>query len=176
LQTPARVLDASTAITYSPRSLIVISCADESAGASFIKRLFPAQTLLSKAAVSALVEGRVPAAQLEEATEKLFADALAKRLVAGRPAVIATETLTATERAHLLEIADKAKRSAHLIVLDTGRQAISDDAVFYQLQALVVSARSGAVGLEGFRTALVLGRTDVEALRTIEFVLPRQRH
>jgi hypothetical protein len=175
LRVNARVLTPAVALTYSPRSLIVVCAADESARAHLLKRAFPAEALLSKPRVADMLVGRAPAEQIPLLAERLFADTVKKRLLAGRPVVVEAQTLDESERELLLALAESAKRSAHLIVLNIGRQALGDDEAFYKLQALVQAARSGEVGFEGFRTSLVLGRSDIEALRSVEFVLPRQR-
>jgi hypothetical protein len=175
LRVAARVLEPAASLTYSPRSLIVVCAADQEVRASLLKRLFPAQLLLSTARVAQLLTGRVEAEQLEATAAHLFADTLRKRLVAGRPTVVEAQTLDTAERQELIALAESAKRPVHLIVLDIGRQALADDEAFYKLQALVQLARSGEVGLEGFRTTLVLGRTDIDTLRLVEFVAPRQR-
>jgi hypothetical protein len=171
----AHVLSAAAELRYSPRSLIVVSAADAAARTKLLARTLPPGVIISRARICVMLNGRVEADQIEAVATQLFEDTLRKRLVDARPAVVESETLTSDERLRLVEIADMAKRSAHLIVLDIGRQALGDDEVFYQLQSVVATARSGEIGREGFRTSLVLGRSDIEALRVIEFVLPRAR-
>src|ERR1039457_4636177 len=88
LRPPARVLEATTDLTYSPRSLIIVCGAEEDTRSKLLRRLFPSQLLLSTARVAKLIAEKVPAQQLDAAAEQLFLTAVRRRLVTGSPTVI----------------------------------------------------------------------------------------
>jgi len=165
----ARVLHAATELHYAPRSILLISGAELEVRRHLLQRLFPAELVISAERIEALVKGKVSEERLPATVSHLMRQAAANRLAAGRPTVVATETLTEAERKNFTTLAEESKRGAHLIILDAGRQAVADEDAFSALQALRALARDGEVGVEGFRTVLVLGRADVDALRSITF-------
>lgn len=174
-QNRARVLSPAAELYYAPRSLLVVCSATPEIRLKFLQRFFSAQQIISQRRIEAFLGGSVDSKDLGAAAKQLMHAAISRRLQAGQSTVIAPLELFVDEREDLTKIAHQYKRTAHLIVLDAGRQAVGDENLFAQLAALRAAARSGEVGSEGFRTALVLGRADVDRLQAVFFIDPRER-
>jgi hypothetical protein len=172
-QSRAHVLHPASTLRYAPRSLLLIASALPDVRARLMARLFPAQLVVSPERARSLLEGRVGYKGQEGLVRQVMLVGTGRRLAEGHPTVVACEGLSAEEREAYGALAASHRRSAHLIVLDSGRTAVPDEDSFQRLQALCHLARSGEVGAEGLRTALVLGRSDVDALRSVSFAAGR---
>jgi hypothetical protein len=137
-----------------------------------VGRLLPRPALISYDTLARAVAEKVPAEQVGEVTLRLVGKRVAERQAEGQATVIETGELSAELRAELAKLADR-RAGSHLVVLDSGRKAVADEERFEQLRAVVAGARSGEIGAEGFSTATVLGRVDLDKVTGIEFVQRR---
>src|SRR5579875_2745892 len=162
-----RLLAPTDRIRYSPGSLVVIvgSVADERE--AFAERVVEERgAVLSPARVRALLQGRVPAGELESRARELLDAAVAKRLSAGQSVVIPADGLDAERRAVWVRAAHAARRPRHLILLDSSRdQEVEGDRA--QLDELRRALEAGELGREGFQTAMRLGASARAEVRRI---------
>src|SRR5947207_3411919 len=77
-------------------------------------------------------------------------------------------SMASSDGVRSVKIGADRRAGSHLVVLDSGRQSVADDDRFEALRAVVAGARSGAIGAEGFSTAMVLGRVDLDKVTGIE--------
>jgi hypothetical protein len=91
-----------------------------------------------------------------------------KRLDANETVVIAAATLDAEERDRYVRMAAKQRRPRHLILVETGRDQVDDEArpVLNDLRRRL---DAGELGAEGFQTALRLGGQSAAELKRIVF-------
>jgi len=167
-----RVLSPSDRMRYSPGSLVVIVSADEAAAEAFARRVLEEPSaLLAMSKIRALLQGKVPADQVEAKGGELRAAAATKRLAAGQSVVITARALDAAEREPLVLLAAAHRRPRHLILLEVPRDAVSDDD-HAPLAALRTALDQGQLGEEGFMTSLRLGGAAVSELKRIVFAPP----
>ena len=151
------VLRPSDTLRYSPGSLLLITSASEAERERFTDRLIESKSaLLSIPKVRGLLEGRVPAEEIDERAPQLLEAAAGKRLEAGETVVISTDGLDPDERERYARLAASFKRPRHLILLETSRDEVPDESRA-ALNDLRTKLDSGALGGEGFQTALRLG-------------------
>jgi hypothetical protein len=158
----------SDALSFPAGSLVLFTGADAVTLHRFVGRLLPKPTVISYDQLARAVAGKVAAEQVAAITLKLIAKPIAERLGAGEAVVIETVDLSSELRRSLAALSGPPTGS-HLVVLDAGRKAVDDDARFDELQAVTTQARSGEIGVEGFSTAVVLGRSDLDKVTEVEF-------
>jgi hypothetical protein len=167
-----RVLAPTDRIRYTPGSLVVAVSGDRAALDRFLARTLDEQsTLFSLARLRKLLEGRVPADQVEEKAGQLLDATASKRFAAGQSVVIAADGLSAEERERYVRLAAAHRRPRHLILLEAPRDAVSEDdrATLTELRRAL---DAGELGLEGFATSLRLGGAMVGELKKIVFTPP----
>jgi hypothetical protein len=167
-----RVLAPSDVLRYSPGSLLLVASADHDVRDRFTGRVLgDPGTLFSRDKVRALLDGRVPAEELDAKTQALLDAAVTKRLAAGQTVVVALDGLDAAEREHFVRLAAAHRRPRHLILVETARDAVAEDD-----RAAVAGLRTaldaGELGSEGFNTSLRLGGRTITELKRIVFAPP----
>ncbi len=167
-----RILPPTDRMRYSPGSLLVIVSGSESAREKFADRLIDDRaSLLSLAKVRGLLAGRVEEAVLEERAVQLLDAAINKRLAVSETVVVVADSVDPAERERYIRLAFAVKRPRHLIFLEAGKDEVADDDA-----ALVNDLRrsfdAGAVGEEGFQTAMRLGGATIPELKRIVFRPP----
>lgn len=164
-----KVLKPSFQLRYSPGSLLLIASAGEGDRERFAQRLIENKaSLLSIPKVRSILEGRVPAEELDGRANELLDAAAAKRFAAGDTVVIAAEGLDPEERAKYVKMAAQHRRPRHIIMLETRKDDVSEE----QLPAvndLRTKLDSGGLGAEGFHSALRLGGDARMELKKIAF-------
>jgi hypothetical protein len=169
ISTRCRVLRPTDRMRYSPGSLVVVVSASPSERESFISRVIEEKgAVFTLAKIRSLVEGRVPAEQLEERAMQLQEAAVTKRLEAGETVVVGAEGLGAEERDRWARIAHGFRRPRHLILLETGKDQVEDDDIT-TLNDLRTALDAGELGAEGFQTAMRLGGASIGELKRIVF-------
>jgi hypothetical protein len=167
-----RVLAPSHRLRYSPGSLLVIVGAEASEPARFAERVVEERgATLAPARVRALLAGRVPNDEIVQRASELLASAVLKRLQSEQTVVLPLEGFDARERERYVRLAHGLRRPRHLILLDAGRDVVSD-IERPALDELRRSLDAGELGLEGFQTALRLGGASVTELKRIVFQPP----
>lgn len=167
-----RVLKPVDRLRYSPGSLVVVASASAPERDAFVQRLIEDRaSVLSAAKVRDLLQGRVPAEQLEERAQELLAAAVTKRLQNKDTVVLVAEGLGALERERFLRIAASLKRPRHLILLETTRDQVAEEDL-PTLNALRRALDAGELGEEGFQTALRLGGGSAAEVKRILFRPP----
>jgi len=167
-----RVLKPVDRLRYSPGSLVVVTSASAAERDAFVARLIEDRaSLLSLSKVRGLLEGRVPAEELDTRAQELLAAAVAKRLQNKDTVVLAAEGLQADERERFVRIAASLKRPRHLILLETARDQVSEEDL-PTLNALRRALDAGELGEEGFQTALRLGGGSASEVKRILFRPP----
>lgn len=169
----ALTIAASDTLSFPSGSLVLFTGADAVSVHRLVARLLPRPTLISYDALARAVAEKVPAEQVGDVTLRLVGKRVAEHQAAGQATVIETGGLSPELRSSLAALADR-RSGSHLVVLDSGRKAVGDDERFEQLRAVVAAARSGDIGAEGFSTAMVLGRVDLDKVTGIEFVQRRR--
>jgi hypothetical protein len=167
-----RVLAPTDRMRYSPGSLVLIACADRQLRTRFTARVIEEQSaILSLDKVRALLQGRVPAGELEAKAQALLDAAATKRFVAGQSVVIPLETLSADERERYVRLAHAHRRARHLVLVEAGKDSVaeSDRGALTELRTAL---DAGELGLEGFMTSLRLGGRMVDELKRIVFAPP----
>lgn len=154
---------------YSPGSLVVFVSASASECERFAQRVLenPA-SLLSVEKVRGLLAGRVSGEDLEQRAGELLDAAVLKRLEANDTVVIVAQSLEAGERERYVRMAAGLKRPRHLILLETGRDQVSEE-LRGPLNGLRRRLDAGELGAEGFQTALRLGGASISELKRIVF-------
>lgn len=167
-----RVLAPVDRLRYSPGSLVVVTSASAPERDAFVARLIEDRaSLLSLGKVRGLLEGRVPAEELETRAQELLAAAVSKRLENRDAVVLVAESLDAQERERFVRIAAALKRPRHLILLETARDQVSEEDL-PTLNALRRALDAGELGGEGFQTALRLGGGSASEVKRILFRPP----
>ena len=172
ISTRCRVLRPTDRMRYSPGSLVVVVSASPSEREAFINRVIEEKgAVFTLAKVRSLIEGRVPAEELDERAAELLQAAVTKRLEAGETVVVGAEGLGAEERDRWARIAHGFRRPRHVILLETGKDQVDEeDAV--PLNELRTALDSGELGAEGFQTAMRLGGASIGELKRIVFRSP----
>lgn len=124
--------------------------------------------VLAPTRVRGLLTGRVPDEELEDRSRELLATAVTKRLQDGLSVVVPLEGFDAAEREQYTRLAHQFKRPRHLVLLDAGRNEISDQER-PALDELRRALDAGEAGLEGFQTAMRLGGNARSELKRIVF-------
>jgi predicted kinase len=121
--------------------------------------------------VRELLAGRVQEGQIEERSLELLTNAVSKRLAQNETVVVPIEGFDRAERERYTRMAHQLRRPRHLILLDAGRDQVSDDErpALDELRRAVDAAE---VGQEGFQTALRLGGNARSELKRIVFQPP----
>jgi hypothetical protein len=167
-----RVLKPVDRLRYSPGSLVVVTSASATERDAFVARLIEDRaSLLSLSKVRGLLEGRVPAEELDARAQELLAAAVTKRLQNKDTVVLAAEGLQAEERERFVRIAALLKRPRHLILLETARDQVAEQDL-PTLNALRRALDAGELGEEGFQTALRLGGGTASEVKRILFRPP----
>ncbi len=169
ISTRCRILAPSDRIRYSPGSLVVVVGSTQQAPDTFADRVIEERgAVLSLARVRGLLTGRVGDDELEVRSRELLATAVAKRLREGLSVVVPIEGFDAEEREQYTRLAHGNKRPRHLVLLDAGRNEISEEER-PALDELRRALDAGEAGLEGFQTALRLGGNARTELKRIVF-------
>jgi hypothetical protein len=170
----ALAVKASDTLSFPAGGLVVFTGADAVVVHRLVARMLPRPALISYDVLArAVAEKKVPEEQVAEVTLRLVGKRVAERQAEGQATVIETGDLSSELRTKLAALADR-RGGAHLVVLDSGRKAVGDDERFEVLRSVVAGARSGEIGSEGFSTAMVLGRVDLDHVTGIEFVQRRR--
>lgn len=172
ISTRCRVLRPTDRMRYSPGSLVVVVSASAAEREAFINRVIEEKgAIFTLAKVRGLIEGRVPAEELDERAAELQQAAVTKRLEAGETVVVGAEGLGAEERDRWARIAHGFRRPRHVILLETAKDQVGEeDAV--PLNELRTALDSGELGAEGFQTAMRLGGASIGELKRIVFRSP----
>jgi hypothetical protein len=167
-----RVLAPSDRLRYMPGSLLVIVGSAAVDPAKLAERVVEERgVVISPARVRALLTGRVDDAEIEERSQELLIAAVTKRLQQGESVVVPVTGFDRDDRERLARIAHQFRRPRHLILLDAGRDQVSDDERPL-LDVLRRAVDSGEIGAEGFQTALRLGGSARSELKRIVFQPP----
>ncbi|HEY8583248.1 MAG TPA: hypothetical protein VIL49_09880, partial [Capillimicrobium sp.] len=163
-----RVLRPSDRLRYVPGSLVVIASASQQARESFASRVVEDKpAILSMDKVRGLLEGRVPADQLEAKAGELLDAAVNKRLNAG-DGVVLLSGVGEEDRARYVVPAAKLRRPRHLILVEVARDDVPEEELA-ALNALRNALDAGGLGDEGFHTAMRLGGGAVAEVKRIVF-------
>jgi hypothetical protein len=169
VSTRCRVLRPTDRMRYSPGSLVVVVSASPKIRDAFIERVIEEKgAIFTLGKIRGLIEGRVPAAELDTRAAELQQAAVTKRLQAGESVVIGAEGLDAEERERWVRIAHGLRRPRHIILVETARDQVSEDDLA-ALNELRTALDAGDLGAEGFQTALRLGGAAIEELKRIVF-------
>ncbi len=168
-----QVLGPTDRMRYTPGSLVLIVSADHAERDRFARRtlLEDQAAILSLDKVRALLAGRVPEDQVEERAAQLLDAAAAKRFAAGDAVVLLADGFGAEERDHWVRLAHRHRRPRHLILIEVGRDKVSDDDK-PALNELRRWLDGGELGEEGFNTALRLSGPTIGELKRIVFRPP----
>lgn len=167
-----RVLSPSDRLRYSPGSLVLIASADEAAAERLAGRVLEEPSaLLAMSKVRALLQGKVPADQVEAKGRELLDAAATKRLAGGQSVVLTARGLDPDEREGIIHLAAAHRRPRHLILLEVPRDAVADEDQA-PLGALRTALDQGQLGEEGWMTSLRLGGAAVGELKRIVFAPP----
>lgn len=169
ISTRCRVLRPADRLRYSPGSLLVIVSASGADSERLATRVIEdAGAVLSPGKVRRLLEGRVPADELERSADQLLEATVQKRLGSGQTVVYVAEGLDVTERERWVRMAAAARRPRHLMLVEVPRDRVPEESRT-ELNALRRALDAGELGAEGFQTALRLGGGSVGELRRIVF-------
>lgn len=172
VSTRCRTLTPSDRLRYSPGSLLLIVSPSAAERDRFAARVLEDRNAyLSSDKVRALLQGRVPADQLEERARELLDTAIGRRLTAGETVVLGTDGLTPEEREPYVRMAHASRRPRHVILLEAGRDDADEDARA-QLDELRRALVAGELGNEGVQTALRLSGGTVAEVKRIVFRPP----
>ena len=164
-----KVLRPTEELRYSPGSLLLIASASEDDREALAERVIEQKgAVLSTAKVRKLLAGRVPDEDMAPRAAELLDAAAAKRLGANESTVVVTKGLEPEERERLARLAAAAKRPRHIILLETGRENVSEDDLA-PLNELRRRLDAGELGAEGFDTALRLGGESIGELKRVVF-------
>jgi hypothetical protein len=169
VSTRCRVLRPTDRMRYSPGSLVLVVSASPKRRDAFIERVIEEKgAVFSLSKIRSLVEGRVPADQLDERAAELQLAAVTKRLEAGETVVIGAEGLGAQERERWVRIAHGLRRPRHIVLLETAKEQVDEEDAA-TLNDLRTALDAGELGAEGFQTAMRLGGAAVDELKRIVF-------
>lgn len=165
-----RVLSPTDRLRYSPGSLVLVTSPSKAERDRFTRRTLieDQAAVLSLDKVRALLRGRVPAEEVEERAQQLLEAAATKRFEAGESVVIAADSLDPDEQDHWVRVAQRFRRPRHLILIEVGRDQVSDDDR-PALNDLRRALDAGELGDAGFHTALRLSGPTIGELKRIVF-------
>jgi hypothetical protein len=168
----SRVLPPTDRMRYSPGSLVIIAGPFGVDPDKFADRVVEERgAVLSLAKVRALLQGRVPAGQVEAKANELLDTAVQKRLAARQSVVIPVEGLEPETRERFVRPAHAQRRPRHLILVDGSRDQVTDEERPL-LDELRRELDAGELGREGFQTAMRLGGQTRDELKRIVFARP----
>src|SRR5690349_12423825 len=163
--TRCRVLRPTDRMRYSPGSLLIVVSASPAIRDAFIERVIEEKgAVFTLGKIRALIEGRVPAEDLDTRAAELQQAAVTKRLEAGETVVIGAEGLGAEERERWVRIAHGLRRPRHIILVETARDQVGEDDIAV-LNELRTALDAGDLGAEGFQTAMRLGGAAIDELK-----------
>lgn len=169
VSTRCRVLRPTDRMRYSPGSLLIVVSASAADRDAFIERVIEEKgAVFTLGKIRGLIEGRVPAADLDVRAAELQQAAVAKRLEAGESVVIGAEGLSAEERERWVRLAHGLRRPRHIVLLETSKEHVGEDDAT-PLNELRTALDAGDLGAEGFQTAMRLGGAAIEELKRIVF-------
>jgi hypothetical protein len=169
VSTRCRVLRPTDRMRYSPGSLVVVVSPSATVRDAFIERVIEEKgAIFTLGKIRSLVEGRVPAAELEQRAVELQHAAVSKRLEAGETVVIGAEGLDPQERDGWVRLAHANRRPRHIILVEAARDQVSDEDAA-GLNDLRTALDSGDLGAEGFQTAMRLGGAAIGELKRVVF-------
>jgi hypothetical protein len=169
VSTRCRVLRPTDRMRYSPGSLVIVVSASAQDRDAFIERVIEEKgAIFTLAKIRGLIEGRVPAQDLDERAGELQQAAVTKRLEAGESVVIGAEGLDAGERDRWVRVAHGFRRPRHMILLETAKDRVGEDDAA-PLNELRTALDTGELGAEGFQTAMRLGGAAITELKRVVF-------
>jgi hypothetical protein len=169
VSTRCRVLRPTDRMRYSPGSLVIVVSASAQDRDAFIERVIEEKgAIFTLAKIRGLIEGRVPAQDLDERAGELQQAAVTKRLEAGESVVIGAEGLDAGERDRWVRVAHGFRRPRHIILLETAKDRVGEDDAA-PLNELRTALDTGELGAEGFQTAMRLGGAAITELKRVVF-------
>ncbi|HEX5147000.1 MAG TPA: hypothetical protein VFV85_08255 [Conexibacter sp.] len=172
VSTRCRTLTPSDRLRYSPGSLLLIAAPSSAERDRFAARVLEDRgAYLTLDKVRALLQGRVPAEQVEERAVELLDTAVGRRLEAGDTVVLGADGLEAPARERYVRMAHAHRRPRHLILLEAGRDDADEDAraALDELRRALVA---GELGDEGIQTAMRLSGGTVAEVKKIVFRPP----
>jgi hypothetical protein len=169
VSTRCRVLRPSDRMRYSPGSLLLVVSASASDRDAFIERVIEEKgAVFTLGKIRGLIEGRVPAGELDQRAAELQHAAVTKRLEAGETVVIGAEGLGADERERWVRLSHGQRRPRHIILLETSKEQVGEEDAA-PLNELRTALDAGELGAEGFQTAMRLGGAAISELKRIVF-------
>jgi hypothetical protein len=169
VSTRCRVLRPTDRMRYSPGSLLIVVSASAKVRDAFIDRVIEEKgAVFTLGKIRGLIEGRVPAGDLDARAAELQLAAVTKRLEAGETVVIGTEGLGAEERERWVRIAHGLRRPRHIILVETARDQVGEEDIAV-LNELRTALDAGELGAEGFQTAMRLGGAAIDELKRVIF-------
>jgi hypothetical protein len=169
VSTRCRVLRPTDRMRYSPGSLVVVVSPSAQIRDAFIERVFEEKgVVFTLGKIRSLVQGRVPAEELEQRAADLQQAAVTKRLQAGESVVIGAEGLDPQERDRWVRLAHASRRPRHIILVEAARDQVSEEDAA-ALNELRTALDSGDLGAEGFQTAMRLGGAAIDELKRVVF-------
>jgi hypothetical protein len=169
VSTRCRVLRPTDRMRYSPGSLVVVVSPSAQIRDAFIERVFEEKgVVFTLGKIRSLVQGRVPAEELEQRAADLQQAAVTKRLQAGESVVIGAEGLDPEERDRWVRLAHASHRPRHIILVEAARDQVSEEDAA-ALNELRTALDSGDLGAEGFQTAMRLGGAAIDELKRVVF-------
>lgn len=169
ISTRCRILKPTDRMRYSPGSLVVVVSAAADDANKFAARVFEEQgAVLGVEKLTGMLRGRVADDALEATVIQLLDKTVASRLEKGDAVVLVASTLGAEEREPYLRAAHKLRRPRHLILVETAKDKVAEEAVPV-LNELRRQLDAGEMGAEGFQTAMRLGGSAVQELKRIVF-------
>lgn len=169
-----RLLTPTDNIRYSPGSLLlVVGPGGDDARDAVVERLVNENApILTLTRLRGLLEGRLPADQVEGKALELREATAKRRLANGETVVISTAGLDPEEREHWVRMAAAHRRPRHLLLVEAGGAEL-DDEERTALNALRKAVEGATLGEEGFATVLRLSGKAVAERRRIVFARPQ---
>ena len=118
--------------------------------------------------VHELLTGKMDDDAIEAKAPELLDAAVGKRLEAGSTVVVPLEGVGPEEREHYVRMAAPHRRPCHLILVEAGREAVSEEDG-PQLAKLRQAIDAGSLGSEGFVTFVRLGGSSIAELKRVLF-------
>jgi predicted kinase len=143
------------------------------------ERLFPEGTVLSLDVIRERIGDK--AEDAAATADTLVKNVVAKRLEQNRIVVVTATALTPEERMAFVLVAQGQRRSSHLVLLDANKEAISatlaergvevsEETLDAELAGLAATRKvimSGALGKEGFSSAIMLTKSVAEKVQSV---------
>ena len=166
-----RVLEPTDRLRYTPGSLVLVASPDAEDAERYLAGIIEDRSaLITAGRVRRLLSGRVPAEQLDEQARTVLEAAVDKRLAGGDGTVLLLAGFDPEERERWLRAAAAVRRPRHLILLDGPAADDARDA----LGALRKALMAGALGEEGFHTAIRLGGSSAAEVKKLVFRAPKR--